>query len=325
MNAKENKPLVSFILTYYNLPVQMLCECIDSILALSLRPFEREIIVVDDGSENSPMNGLMQYGNDIVYVRQKNQGVSVARNTGMQMAKGEYIQFVDGDDKLISENYEQCIDVVRYNNDAEVVVFDFTNNDKEKTAVCEFAKMSGKSMLREQNIHGSSWCYLFKQSVRSALEFTPGRKYAEDEEFVAQLLLRAEVIYSTHKPAYYYREYELSAVHKKDSESIQKRLNDGYEVILHLFEISDRQPVTDRQALQRRIAQLSMDYIYNIIIYTRSREELDKRIEELQKEGLFPLPDRDYTEKYKWFCKLVNTSMGRTVLLKTLPLMKKER
>ena len=47
---KNKKPLVSFILTYYNQPVQMLCECIDSILALSLRPFEREIIVVDDGS-----------------------------------------------------------------------------------------------------------------------------------------------------------------------------------------------------------------------------------------------------------------------------------
>ena len=48
---KKQQPLVSFILTYYNLPVQMLCECIDSILALSLTPEEREIIVVDDGSD----------------------------------------------------------------------------------------------------------------------------------------------------------------------------------------------------------------------------------------------------------------------------------
>ena len=63
---KKQQPLVSFILTYYNLPVQMLCECIDSILALSLTPEEREIIVVDDGSEVSPMNGLMHYGDDII-------------------------------------------------------------------------------------------------------------------------------------------------------------------------------------------------------------------------------------------------------------------
>ena len=51
----------------------MLCECIDSILALSLRPFEREIIIVDDGSNVSPMNGLMQYGDEIIYIRQKNR------------------------------------------------------------------------------------------------------------------------------------------------------------------------------------------------------------------------------------------------------------
>ena len=82
---KNEKPLVSFILTYYNQPVQMLCECIDSILALSLRPFEREIIVVDDGSRVSPMNGLMQYGDEIIYVRQKNSGLSMARNKGIEI------------------------------------------------------------------------------------------------------------------------------------------------------------------------------------------------------------------------------------------------
>ena len=76
----NGKPLVSFILTYYNQPVQMLCECINSILALSLQPNEREIIVVDDGSNVSPMNGLMQYGDELVYVRQKNSGLSMARN-----------------------------------------------------------------------------------------------------------------------------------------------------------------------------------------------------------------------------------------------------
>ena len=65
----NEKPLVSFILTYYNQPVQMLCECIDSILALSLRSIEREVIVIDDGSRVSPMNGLMQYGDEIIYVQ----------------------------------------------------------------------------------------------------------------------------------------------------------------------------------------------------------------------------------------------------------------
>ena len=57
---QDSQPLVTFVITCYNLPMQMLCACIDSILALSLTAEEREVIVVDDGSEVSPMNGLMQ-------------------------------------------------------------------------------------------------------------------------------------------------------------------------------------------------------------------------------------------------------------------------
>ena len=97
------KPLISFILTYYNLPVNMLCQCIDSVMALSLTPEEREIIVVDDGSKDSPVNSLMKYGDDITYIRQRNQGLSEARNTGIQMAAGQYLQFVD--DVLLREFY----------------------------------------------------------------------------------------------------------------------------------------------------------------------------------------------------------------------------
>lgn len=84
---QEAHPLVTFVVTCYNLPVPMLCECLNSILALPLTDDEREIIVVDDGSEVSPMNGLMQYASHLVYVRQQNQGVSVARNTALRMAR----------------------------------------------------------------------------------------------------------------------------------------------------------------------------------------------------------------------------------------------
>ena len=82
------KPLISFILTYYNLPVNMLCQCIDSIMALSLTPEEREIIVVDDGSKDSPVNSLMKYGDDITYIRQRNQGLSEARGSQYRHSDG---------------------------------------------------------------------------------------------------------------------------------------------------------------------------------------------------------------------------------------------
>ena len=50
---QETQPLITFIIAYYNLPLEMLYECIDSILTLSLSRNEREIIIVDDGSRNS--------------------------------------------------------------------------------------------------------------------------------------------------------------------------------------------------------------------------------------------------------------------------------
>lgn len=323
---QEAKPLVTFIVTHYNLPVQMLCECIDSILALSLRPFEREIIVVDDGSEVSPMNGLMQYGENIIYIRQKNQGVSAARNTALRMATGKYIQIVDGDDLLLTAPYEHCLDVVRYEKDVDAVLFDFTHSKTGNgTSFNTPVKTSGTEYMRKNNIKGAVWCCLFRQAVRGKLEFTPSIAYGEDEEFTPQLLLRTEAVYVTTAKAYYYRKRQSSAVHQTDEQSIQRRLNNTKDVILHLHNLCDKLPQNDRLALQRRVAQLSMDYIYNTIVMTRSRQAMDQCIKELHDNGLFPLPDRDYSQKYVWFRRMTNSNFGRSVLLNTLPLLKRER
>ena len=101
-------PLVSFIITTYNLPKEYLAECLRSILQLSLNPREREVILVDDGSDMAAISELLDYQDDIIYLRQCNQGLSIARNRGLQIATGKYIQFVDGDDYLIQVSYEHC-------------------------------------------------------------------------------------------------------------------------------------------------------------------------------------------------------------------------
>lgn len=320
------QPLVTFIVTYYDLPVQMLCECIDSILALSLSRDEREIIIIDDGSKVSPMDGLMQYGDDIIYIRQQNQGVSVARNTALRMAKGKFIQIVDGDDYLIKEPYEQCLKIARNHPDAEVIVFDFTSTPATTTiSRGDVKRLSGNEYLSNHNIQGSICCKLFRQSVRSQLEFTPGIRYGEDEEFTPQLLLRAEMVCLTPYKAYYYRRHKHSAIQQKDEGSIGKRLDDNLQVIRHLHLLADRMPYNDRLAMNRRVAQLTMDYLYNVMILLRSRQALNTAIEALRQYGLFPLPDRDYTPKYTWFRRMINTGIGRTLLLHTLPLTLKER
>ena len=322
----KQQPLVSFILTDYNLPTDMLYECIDSILRLSLRSYEREIIIVDDGSDNSPMNSLMKYGDDIIYLRQKNGGVSVARNTALAMARGEYIQIIDGDDYLIQAPYEHCLDIIRYNKDADMVMFDFTHEEGSNATTFNTPRvMSGTELMRSENIRGSACCYLFRQSVRGQLTFTPGIHYGEDEEFTPQLLIRAERVYLTEAKAYLYRERRTSAVHQGDPTSIRKQLEDHLTVIRHLQKMADTMPQTERLALQRRVAQLTMDHLYNTIMLTRSEQQLDETIEMLRQNALYPLPDRDYSTKYVWFRRMTNSSLGRKVLLRTLPKMKKER
>ena len=326
MTDNTHQPLVSFIVTCYNLPVDMLCECIDSILKLNLETAEREIIVVDDGSDVSPMNDLLKYGDDIIYVRQKNGGVSVARNTAMDMAKGQYIQLVDGDDYLLKIPYEYCLDLIRNCSNVDIVMFDFTHkSDKAPAAFNPPIIKNGPELLRTENIRGAACCSLFRQAVRGQLTFTPGIAYGEDEEFTPQLLIRAETVYVTDAKAYFYRERTTSAVHQTDEASIQKRLTDTKAVILHLNRLADTSPQSDRVALQRRVAQLTMDYIYNTIMLTRSEEKLNDILEDLRKEALFPLPNHPYSAKYTWFRRLSNSALGRKILLTTLPFMKKER
>ena len=314
-------PLISFIITDYNVPVEMLQECLDSIFALSLSDSEREVIIVDDGSEVSPINSILKYLDKIIYLRQPNQGVSMARNAGLEIAKGQFIQFIDGDDCLLTTAYEHCLDIVRYK-DTDLVMFRFAqekNDNQSRESFEEFSgPVSGHEYMRHNNLHAAPWGYIFQRQLLGSLRFHRGIEYGEDEEFTPQLMLRAEKVYSTELPAYYYRQWKNSATHQNDKRRKLKRLHDTVEVICTLRDRADVLPYDDRMALQRRIDQLTMDYIYNVIVLTHNGHYLEKCISRLHEKGLFPLSDRNYTKKYKYFSKLANSKIGRRILLLTL-------
>ncbi len=320
----QTLPLVTFIVTYYNLPTAMLCECLDSILALSLSNSEREVIVIDDGSDESPIASLNKYLDDITYVRQPNGGLSEARNRGIQMAKGQYLQFIDADDYLLRAPYEHCLDIMRYKH-PDIVMFDFTNGESESDGDIPVDDLkSGTEYLSQHNLQATACGYLFRKSILGALRFSPGI-FHEDEEFTPQLLLRAETLCSTDAQAYFYRKHQHSITTETDVRRVVKRLNDSLLVIRKLNTIADTLPTSERIALQRRVAQLTMDYIYNIITQTRNRHYLDRKLQALRDIGLFPLPDRNYTTKYKWFRRLTNSSIGLKLLMNVLPMMNRER
>ena len=286
----EEKPFVSFIIPVYNIPIKMLRDCLDSISRLSLRKQEREIIVIDDGSKMPSLNKLDNYLDDIVYIRQKNGGLGGARNRGLQNANGEYIQFLDADDALITNQYEHCLDIARFHS-PDMIMFDFCREDNSQKIYTDQKLVTGRFLL----------------------EFTP------------LLILRAGSILQTDAEAYYYRVRENSITTSVDIRNMLKRLNDFKAAIYRLYNFAAVIPGSDRMALLRRVHQLTMDYIYKVIVETRSKHYLDRRLEELRKKGLFPLPDKDYTKKYTWFRKLTNSKIGLAFLMRTLPLINRER
>lgn len=311
-------PLVSFVITSYNLPGNYLKECIDHILQLSLSPTEREIILIDDGSDICPLDELTEYRDSLIYLRLKNQGVSVARNYGLRMAQGTYIQFVDGDDYLIQTPYEHCLDIARYN-DPDIVVFGHTRHDKgAKNEYVTPQAVSGTEYLRNNNLHGAAWTYIFRRAIIGNLRFTPGIVYGEDEEFTPQLFLRAEKVYKTAATAYFYRQRDGSVIGQKSPRDISRRLSNIERVIYHLQSLLDTIPETERSALNRRIAQLTMDYLYNVIHLTHSRHHLETAIERMRSHNLYPLPDKRYTYKYTLFRKMIQSAVGRHILLASI-------
>lgn len=316
------RPLVSFVIAYYEVPVDMLRECIESILAIDLDDAEREIILVDDGSEVSPLNELIDYQDRMVYLRQKNEGLSGARNRGIELCHGQYIQFVDADDMLIKANYDHCMTLLREQK-PDVVMFDHTSEEDDVDSPYLFdGPLTGAEYMRRHNLRASAWGYVFRRKLLLDLRFTPGLLH-EDEEFTPQLILRADTLYATDTCAYYYRQRAGSIVHKDDAQWLQRRLDDAEYVLFQLDHLAQTLHGAENQALRRRVAQLSMDYLYNIITLTKSESELEARIERLGKRGLFPLPEADYTAKYRMFRRMTKSKLGRKLLLRSLPLIKK--
>jgi glycosyltransferase involved in cell wall biosynthesis len=105
--------LVSVIIPCYN-QAQFLPEAIESALAQTYP--HREIIVVDDGSSDGTAKMAADYA-ALQYIRQENSGVSAARNAGLKQSRGEYLVFLDADDRLLPNALEIGVDCLRQHRD----------------------------------------------------------------------------------------------------------------------------------------------------------------------------------------------------------------
>jgi glycosyltransferase involved in cell wall biosynthesis len=118
-----DNPLVSIIVPVYN-GEPFIGEAIDSVLAQTYRPIE--IIVVDDGSQDSTAKIVQSYS-QVIYIHQKNSGHGVAKNTGIQHSKGEYLAFLDSDDLWDAQKTEIQLDYLLKNPDTDYVICNMKN------------------------------------------------------------------------------------------------------------------------------------------------------------------------------------------------------
>lgn len=96
---------ISFIIPLYNC-ASTIERCLTSIFSLSMPPGSYEIIVVDDGSKDDGPKVVQRIATghrQVRLVSQPNRGASSARNRGLELARGEYVWFVDADDKVLPD------------------------------------------------------------------------------------------------------------------------------------------------------------------------------------------------------------------------------
>lgn len=301
--VERREPLITFVVPCYNLPSEWICACIDSILALPLKREEREVLVIDDGSETPVSECLSGYGDEVQCVRQSNGGLSAARNTGMDRASGTYIQFVDGDDELLPSAYAQCIRMLK--SDApDMLLFRFLGQEAASRPV-----MSGTAYMRRYNLRASACTYLFRRSLLGNLRFIQGILH-EDEAFTPQLMLRATSVLDTGFAAYAYHRRSGSITTHEDPAHVHRRLSDKEAVLMMLDELARHLPSQQSQALRRRVSQLTMDLMLDTIRLTSGSHPLQQLVQRLRNNGLYPLPPYHYTPAYTLFSQLSSSRIG---------------
>ena len=192
-----------------------------------LKEKDREILIVNDGSTDNTRNICQQLSNnfdDIIYLEQENSGVSVARNNGLNKARGEYILFIDADDSIDIRQMNELLVYVKNNHQIDMFIyglsFDYYYHKKcYRQDIMTYDKdevMSKEKWIKElvglydYNALSPIWNKIIKRDllIENNILFNKQMIIYEDLEFSLKCLVYCNDIYITSKCIYHYKQAE---------------------------------------------------------------------------------------------------------------------
>lgn len=300
----KNDVLVSVIVPVYNVE-KYLHECIDSIIAQTYKNIE--ILLIDDGStdkSSSICDKWQKKDNRIKAYHQENLGVSAARNKGLNMAQGDYIIFVDGDDVVSNDMCKLMLECALDTN-ADIVMSDylrvpnknFTNHncyDKDGNQKCVLMNLE-ETIYKITDINYQSGINavtkIYKSNIAKNHRFMEGYPLGEDQEYVFACIHDSHVIGYLNCITYYYISRNDSAVNQQLTISRAKKLIELYDKITTKY--SDEIHVHDR-LLTYRICQCEMT-ILNRCISIDMNDELVHLIQKNIIDNISIVWESDYS------------------------------
>ena len=190
--------MVSIIVPVYNAR-RYLHRCVASILEQSLQDIQ--LILVDDGSADGSGTLCDEFAakdSRVTVLHQKNAGVSAARNAGLAVAKGEFVGFVDADDAITPDAYEQAVDAIGAHDMAmwdAVTVWPDGRREPDTISLLETDCVLEKKDWSPELLRymaGAAWRCLYRRELLEGVRFPLGIKLSEDRLFNIEAMGKAK-------------------------------------------------------------------------------------------------------------------------------------
>ncbi|MBE6529931.1 MAG: glycosyltransferase family 2 protein [Ruminococcaceae bacterium] len=250
--------MLSIIIPAYNCE-KYICECLDSCLEQDIPANDYEIICIDDGSTDKTTEILDGYAAKYIQIKlihQKNSGVSAARNTGIEQAKGDYIWFVDADD-LIQENILSELSSILSESENDIF-FLKTYFFEDELTEDEYRKKKRRELMPTEIRSTTCTQKLFRREIieKNHIRYLSEISFGEDTLFVFDYLKYTKRSGTLDIPTYFQRRHSDSltlAGNKLEREC--RRIDSVCKIINYLVE----EYQTDPDSLKDRTRK----YIYS--------------------------------------------------------------